>query len=205
MATWLYEIYYIIGWNGTEWLDIFHYSPIFIAFLMTISFLFPLYIKDQKKWKILIKPLLILVLMNWIFYILSWIVFYISIWVFYFSLYDLFRSFYELFTIIGISVTWGLFSYLGCFLYKIIGNRLGIINFNRRIFFTFYLLVFSIMPLSILSVIFYTIHDAFVHWYTLPADAVKMGYPIFWIGVVLGLFSTFHTFYYSPRKRTSKE
>jgi hypothetical protein len=204
MALWLYEISYVIKWPSTGWLRTFHYSPFFLAFLLAISFLFPIWIKnkDNLEWKVYLSSLFTFTVLNCGFYILGWVLHFFSLRLFYLSLAS---SYYELISISGFTLIWGGGVYLGCLSYKILGKRLGIIDLDAKEFLTFFFLVFSVMPISILSVLIYVFYDDFIYWYTLPADAIKMGYPIFWIGVVLGVFSTFHTFYYSPRKRTSKE
>jgi hypothetical protein len=205
MALWLYEILYIIGWAGTEWLKVFHYSPILIAILITFSFLFPLYIKnkDRVEWRNFVKAAILFFLTNWLFYLLGWIIIFISSKIFFYSLFSSFHSYNKLITFIGLTTTWGAFSFLGSLSYKEIGSRIGIISFRRKGFLAFYLMTFSVIPLSVLSLIIFNGYSKL--WYLLPADAIKRGYPIFWICMVLGLFSTFYAFYYSPRTRTKNE
>ena len=124
---------------------------------------------------------------------------FIYIWVFYLTLFSLSRGVPEgimiAFVVFNWLLLWGATSYFGSYLYKTVIKRKEIADLDKKDFRVFFLFVFSAMPLSVISVLCYSVTNVNLNDdLMLPTEAVKMGYPIFWLCLAIGLFSLLHNY-----------
>lgn len=186
-AIWLYEIAVKVGWVSLAWLKTGLVSPYFICFCAATAYIMPFVVKY--------KQLDSRVILTW----LSFICLNIAVFSFgdavlknLFSRFIIFLSFnanikMRLFGLIGV----GIFA----FGYHLITHHL-IFNVRKQQAALFLLSVFLMFFLGIVTAFF------------IPglgnssgiADAVKMGYPQFWICILLGVSGIFTITHFSDKK-----
>ncbi|MBE9466864.1 MAG: hypothetical protein IMY72_00925 [Bacteroidetes bacterium] len=193
MFIWLFEIKVIIGWYDTNWLKTIHYSPILISFLIAVSFLFPIWISREIKLKKIIETLIIFSLINYLFYLSTWIIMAISLIILYGFASFVPSSFYFYITFLSLLMIWLIWAYLGLILYEFTCERKKLLVLSKSNFRNLYLLILSVLPLSMISVKIFSFGDPH-HFYELPICSAKMGYPIFWISIILGFYSIGYTY-----------
>lgn len=174
MGLWLYEIVEIKKWAGLNWLSDQLYSPFIAALLAVFAFMTPFLVNKQLTLKNAIVSINI-------FYTVNIICFQIGKQLCY-ELYSRFwllsgtSSDILLIPLIGLA----LFIFLGLS-YWFVTNKFVKKNKKLNSFFITILLLLSI-PLSLLTIQINSGFGSGTDW----VDTVKMGYPIFWITMLLG-------------------
>lgn len=173
---WLVEILAIKGWHGLNWLKGSLYAPYFSTLLAVFAFITPFcFSSTLSKVKIVVSILILYIISIFCFKLGQTLSFSM-----YSRLFILNKYYPEYpFNIIGISLL--LFPFLG-FTYWIVSNLLLLKNKKTNIIFLTALIISSI-PLSLLTIQLFTGFGTHKGW----IDAVKMGYPIFWLTIGLGL------------------
>lgn len=174
LGLWLYEIVEIKTWFGLNWLSEPLYSPFLAALFAVFAFMTPFIVNKQLTIKKALVSISILYTINIIcFQIGKQLCF---------EMYSRFFWFSEttsntlLIPIKGLF----LFIFLG-FAYWLTTYKLIKENKKINLFFITVLLLLTI-PLSLLTIQINTGFGSGTNW----VDAVKMGYPIFWISMLLG-------------------
>lgn len=175
MSSWLYEIVEIKGWYSLNWLSGQLYSPYIATLFSVFAFMAPFFINRQLTPKNTIICIII-------FYMTNIICFEIGKQL----CYAMYSKFWWLSgttsdIIIMALIALFLFIFLG-FTYRLTTHKF--IKRNRKISTLFItLLLLLITPLSLLTI---QINSGYGHG-TDWVDAVKMGYPIFWTTILLGV------------------
>jgi hypothetical protein len=175
IAIWLFEMTKIIGWSSVDWLQADLISPYFICFLAAVCFMTPIVMKYRKIDGKIILTFLTLSLINIVAFFLA-------------------ETFLK-----------GIFNQLSFFSEKSGLYLLGIVTFigfaASYYFVTHHLIVnmpksfvFVFASSEILMFLLAMITAYFIRGFgktSYIADAVKMGYPQFWICILLGLSGVF--------------
>ena len=184
---WLYEIVVRIGWTSLGWLEKDLFSPFAVCFCAATAYILPFLIKykhiDGK------------VILTWLSFI------FINITVFYMGdavLKSLFSRFSMALSIadnlkmrlLGLLAV-GIFS----FGYYFVTNEL-IIKVCKQQVALFILIVFFMFVLCVVTV---SVFDGFGHA-TGFTEAIKMGYPQFWVCVLLGVSGILTNMYFSEEE-----
>jgi len=172
LAIWLTEIRYFVGWNGIEWIRT-DLKSVYIATLLAVcSYILPVVIISKPKWPNAILSIILL-------YIFSLFSYFISKWIFkqlYIKMGDETHVMYVWYLIFVVTIVAVFFYYVKQFLL-----------FKSEIFhiMTIIAVFISIIPASLISIEWvkgFAVIESFV-------EAVKMGYPIFWLNVLMGFVS----------------
>ena len=186
-AIWLYEIQVRIGWVGLDWLRKDLFSPLGVSFCAATAYLLPFIVKykhiDGK------------VVLTWLSFIC------LNMAVFYFGeavLKSLFSRM-SLLLSVGQSLKMRIFGLLAvgifAFGYSRITDKL-IIKVRKQQVVLFILVAFLMFGLGNLTVYFI---KGFGNGDTL-ADAVKMGYPQFWVCILMGVSGILTLVYFSDEE-----
>lgn len=173
MGLWLFEILQIKSWYGLNWLSGSLYSPHIATFIAVFAFMTPLIISRQVAIKKIVTPTFIL-------YAASILCFEVGKQLCY-KLYCRFCFWTTIDIVIILSIAFTLFIFLGLS-YWLTTQTLIKRNKKVNILYTTTLLLLTI-PLSLVTVQVNPGFGSGTGW----VDAVKMGYPIFWITIMLGL------------------
>jgi len=192
-SSWIFEINHVIGWYDTNWLYTFHYSPFIISFLIALSFLSPLWINTKNKRKKSVNYIIALILLygiNWSFYFICSQTYEFAEAAFYMAAFCGKILFYPVIFLL-ISFMWAVGVLIGTISYKTILEKLKIASITKKEFKIFYLLILLVMPLSDLLLLLSGFDKFF--WVELQAETVKTGLPIFWVSMMLGIFSLYYS------------
>ena len=177
MALWLYEIVEIKTWNSLSWLNGQLYSPFLATLFSVFSFMTPFFINKKLTVKKAIIPFIIFFTINIIcFQIGKFLCYKMNSKCWWLSNKGTINN-----TIVMILTALSLFIFLG-FSYRLTTCKLMKMNKTINTFFITFLLLLAI-PLSLLTIQINPGFGSGTDW----VDAVKMGYPIFWISMLLGL------------------
>lgn len=174
-SLWLYEILTVKGWSDLAWLGGTLYSPYIITLLVVIAYLVPFLMNRKLKpgWLLLSVVLL---------YAVSFSCYKAGEWLSYIP-YSRWGFRWDIPSVIILTAfTLGVFLFLGLS-YWFVTNYFITRNSKKNIFLISMLAILPI-PLSFLMVHIYSFdYQEDTGW----IDAVKMGYPMFWITVVMGI------------------
>jgi hypothetical protein len=175
MSFWLYEILEIKGWYSLNWLSGQLYSPYIATLFSVFAFMTPFFINRQLTAK---KTIICII----IFYMTNIICFQIGKQLCY-TIYSKFWLLSSVTTdlILILLIALVLFIFIGLS-YRLTTHRLIRKNKKINMLFITLLLLLSI-PLSLLTIQINRGFGSGTDW----VDAVKMGYPIFWTTMLLGL------------------
>ncbi len=175
IAIWLFEMTKVVGWSSLDWLQADLISPYVICCLAAICFMTPIVLKYRKIDSKIILTFLTLSLINIAAFFLAET--FLKGVFNRISFFSEKNSFYAL----------GLITFVGFALsYYVVTHHL-IVNMPK-------LFVFVFATSEILMFLLAMITAYFIRGYGnngYIADAVKMGYPQFWICVLLGLSGVF--------------
>lgn len=190
-ALWFAEIHYFIGWEGTEWLSYTHYSIFGIAAMVVISYLLPLRLLSNKPWSLLAKAGTELYFVVLAAYFLEKLVL--------LTLYTQFYGFLNRDWLLVLQVLVIAMTVLS--FYFITQRWLQALRWQQTLIFGAAMLLSY--PLSLLSVryLFNFSKDRIF------LDAIKMGYPFFWITLLMGIAGLIATknFNKSPAPPTQED
>ncbi|MCP4437335.1 MAG: hypothetical protein GY810_00010 [Aureispira sp.] len=176
LLIWLYEINSIIGWNSLEWLNQELYSIYIITLLVVISYLLPIAkISQVGMARVLVCGLTMygaaiggFILARGVFY-------------------DLYNKIPESINHYAWSI-WKLFAIVLLVAIVFFLLKQWLLDATDRFhILTLIVALIAVVPMSLITVEYipgFGVEDHFV-------DAVKMGYPVFWINVLLGITSFF--------------
>jgi hypothetical protein len=170
---WLCEIVGIVGWHGLTWLRTVLYSPYPGILTAAMAFMVPFLLNRPLKKKNIFIPLLIFSTANLLCFEAGRIICYM-----------LYRMgfFFDVKNFIAeVLIVAGLYLLLG-FTYKITSAIFIRKNTKKNILLISFLLPMAI-PLSLLTIEINAGFGTGTGW----VDAVKMGYPIFWTTMLLGI------------------
>ena len=175
IAIWLFEMTKIVGWSSLDWLQADLISPYFICCLAAVCFMTPIVLKYRKIDSKIVLTFLSLALVNIVAFFLAET--FLKGVFNHLSLLGEKSSFYALgaLTFVGFAVS-----------YYFITHYL-IVNMPK-------LFVFIFATSELLMFVFALITAYFIRGFgnnSYIADAVKMGYPQFWICILLGLSGVF--------------
>ena len=173
MSMWLFEIFEIKGWYSLNWLSGQLYSPFIDALLAVVAFITPLITTKQTSTKNIILPIVILYTVNIICYLVGRQLCY--------TLYCRYCFWTTKEIALILIIAFILFVFLGV-AYWFVTDKF--ISQNKKINILL-ITIFTLMtiPLSLFTIRIYSGLGTGSDW----VDAVKMGYPVFWIIFVLGL------------------
>lgn len=173
ISLWLFEIVQMKGWYSLSWLHETLFAPYFVTILAVLAFLIPFQVYGFMNFRKTLFPALILYV--------------ISIVCYEFGKYLCFKfytSFYE-FTMLELismsSISLLLFLILGLS-YWLVSNMW--MKMNRKTN-SLYIALSTLLtiPLSLLAIRIFPCFGSGTNW----IDAVKMGYPVFWMIASLGI------------------
>lgn len=170
-ALWLVEINYLIGWEGTEWLAHTHYSVFVIAALVVLAYLLPLRLLAHKPLVVLAKAGIELYFVTLAAYLLEKLVL--------LTLYTQFYGFLNRDWLLILQVLVLAMTVLS--FYFVTQRWLQSLRWQQTLVFGAAMLL--PYPLSVLSarLLFnFSKNPAFL-------DAIKWGYPFFWITLLMGI------------------
>lgn len=172
LGLWLYEIFKLKGWYSLNWLDGQLYSPYVATLMAVLAFMTPFIISKQVNAKKIILPAIIL-------YVVSILYFEAGKKLCY-ALYCRFCFWAMKELIMIFSATFILFAFLSISFWLVTDK---LIRRNKKINMLFIgIITFAAIPLSLLSIQLNPGFGSQTGW----IDTVKMGYPIFWITLLLG-------------------
>lgn len=173
ISIWLFEILQITGWYGLNWVSEHLYSPYILSFLAAFVFTTPFIINKTTSLQKIIIAIIILGATN--------IICFSGCKYLHFAFYCgvCYWSNFEIAILFSIGLLfYGLFG----FMYWFTTNKF--IRKIKKLNILFFLIMeFLTIPLSILSIHLNTGFGSQTGW----IDAVKMGYPIFWTMITLGI------------------
>ena len=173
MALWLFEVIRIKGWHGLNWLHGHLYSPYVAALLAFFAFIVPFIAIKQVASVKMIFPVFLLYIVNIFCFEAGRQVCY--------ALYGRYYFWDTKELVLFLSFAFILYLFLAL-AYWFVANKL--IKKNRKINILLIMLFTMLsIPLSLLAIRINTGFGMGVDW----VDAVKMGYPIFWTTMALGL------------------
>jgi hypothetical protein len=173
-AIWLYEVVKIVGWQGLTWLNIRLYSPYFGCLLAACAYLVPFLISRRLNLKNIFISMIILFSTNLICFELGKGLCYSTFAHFPLPGFSLPFKIYLLDSVL-------LYLFLGL-IYKITTGKFIKKSWKVNMLFIALILVFA-NPLSIISIEINSGYGTGTSW----IDAIKMGYPIFWTTILLGI------------------
>jgi hypothetical protein len=171
-SLWLYEILKIKGWYSLNWLNEQLYSPYIAALIAVVAFITPFIINKQPLTKKIIFAAILL-------YSVSIICFEVGKQLCY-TLYCRFCFWTTKDIILIFLISFMLFPFLGLFYWLVTHKFIKKNKKTNILFISLFLL--SVIPLSLVTIKINTGFGNGTDW----VDAVKMGYPIFWITMLLG-------------------
>jgi len=172
LAMWLTEIRVYIGWEGIEWIrrDL---KSVYITILFSVfSYVIPAVIFVRPKW---LNTLLCIFTL----YFFSLLSYFVSKWIFkqlYIKIGEESHVFYVWLLIVTVTIVAIIYYYVKQFL---------LFRSERFHVMTIVAVFISIVPASLITIEWfkgYAVIESFV-------DAVKMGYPLFWLNVLMGWVS----------------
>lgn len=171
MAAWLYEIVYRIGWFGLNWLGHEHLSVFVIIAAVVLAYLLPFEIIKSKPLSQIILPFIIL----FVFSLLAYYFIKYELAIFYSRYISVNRTllFLQMLTV-PYFVAYGFYFVSKQFLLPV----QPVLRWQMT------LGIILVIPLSLLSV---RLYDGLAPAQHSFVDAVKMGYPFFWITFVMGV------------------
>ncbi len=173
MGVWLFEIVIIKGWYGLNWLEGVLYSPYLACLIVAVTYLFAFFVNQQLS---LGKTIVFMVTL----YAINIVCFKSGEYLCH-LMYCRFcfwgRVEIYLFLLSGIS----LYLLLG-FSYWFFSNKF-ILRCRKMAILSLAIIAFLAVPLSLITI---TLLPGFGHG-TNEVDAVKMGYPVFWTTLLVGL------------------
>lgn len=167
---WLIEIVLKIGWHGTAWLKQDLYSPILISLFAAMAYITPFWVRYRKVDRRIILTLLVFYMINVSCYLLAHVLFS-----------GLQSQSTPLLKVLGILI---FILFAGGYYY--VTNEL-IMPIKKRFATLFALSEVLMFVLSMVSIFIIKGFGRGGQW----VDAVKMGYPAFWITLFLGLSAVF--------------
>jgi hypothetical protein len=177
LLLWMYELHQVIGWQGVKWLRQPIQSVYVITFLIVLTFLLPLIV-------VLKMPI------GWtLFYT---ILLYGASLVAFFSARAMFHTLYTRGLVLGDEalIAYSIWKLLGIVILLSIIYFIPMRHFHKKTdgmhVLTIIVAFISVIPASIICV------ETIPLWNHRAAflDAVKIGYPAFWVPVFLGMLST---------------
>jgi hypothetical protein len=173
MGLWLYEILKIKGWYSLTWLSEQLYSPFIATLFAVFAFMTPFVVCKQTTAKKIIFSTIIL-------YVISILCFSVGKDLCY-ALYGRFYFWKTQDIVLYLSTGIILFPSLGI-IYWFVTNQF--IKKNKKINMLFItIFIIGVIPISIFTIELNKGFSTQSGW----VDVVKMGYPIFWITMALGL------------------
>lgn len=173
VSLWLFEILTVKQWNSLDWLRGQLYSPYISALLAVLSFMVPFLLMKQVATKKVVLSLAILYIVNIICYEAGKRLCY--------ALYCKFCFWTKSDIVFLFSIAFTLFAFLGI-AYWFVANKW--IRKTRKInILLITLLAGLVIPLSLVAIQVNTGFGSQTGW----VDAVKMGYPMFWMILLLGV------------------
>ena len=190
IALWLWELYSHSGWPGLQWVRESYWSVYFILFFTVFAYLFPFrHLKERSPWDLLLPGLVL--------YTVSLVAFHLAKAI----LFTLFSPFGATmgFRLLIFLILVIFFTSYGFYLV----TQQQIMKVRGRQIMLFMIIITSTVPLSLLTVKLY--NGPAAGSYTSFIDAVKVGYPFFWIVIGMGLASIYSQLYLGrvPEKETS--
>lgn len=173
-AIWLYEISVIFSWHGLGWIYAPLKSPYIITLLTVLAFVLPIHLANRniphsKK----AKAIALLYLTSMLFYRLGKMICY--------SVYQIFLPLDFLIGYLILSLI--IFLLLG-YTYWFLSNRFLMPNKKKNTLLLAFMSLLTV-PVSWVTVYIVPGYGSSYQW----VDAVKMGYPVFWITLLLGISS----------------
>ena len=169
---WLFEITVVKGWHSLNWLSGTLFAPFICTFLAAIVYLSPFYLNKFTLKNILVSLVILYAVNLLCFFIGREICFLLycryCIWS---------ASGLVILLLVALLVTF----FLG-FAYWYVTNKF-LRKLSKKYVFFISLGVITSVPFSILTIHIYSGFGSQTGW----VDAVKMGYPIFWCVLLLGL------------------
>lgn len=177
IGAWWYELHIVIGWEGNAWLDLPLRTIYGLLFLVVMTFLIPLMVELKMPF-----------LWGFLYALLLYAV---SYWAF-FAAYNLFEQLYSQ----GVAarderqIAFSIWKLLGIVITTASVYFVPLRHFLRTTdgmhVLTIMVAFISVIPASIICI------EHLPLWSTKTAfiDAVKVGYPMFWTPIFLGLLST---------------
>jgi len=177
MGLWLFEIIAIKNWDSMAWLKQRLYSPFIIIPITVWAYILPFYLEQKVTIKASLLPFIILcVVANICFTIGKRLCF---------ALYNNYAfDGLQSYSILIISA-FALFALLGFTCWFVANLNMGNTRKRNTVFITL-LLIFTV-PLSLFTVQLIPALGQGDDW----IDAVKMGYPVFWITIFMGVSGIF--------------
>ncbi len=186
---WLFEIVQLIGWEGSYWLQATHYSVYFINLLVVIAYLTPVYLIKKTDWQKLLYTAIELYAVAIVAYLISKSVLY--------TMYGGIYAFLNFYSTLGI-----------LFLIPIMTGVSYFLVTKRQLYPLSWR---SAIPLSLAMLL-----PIFLSWLTMQVlpgfdrisvsigspNVIKMGYPFFWITLLMGMASLINLHYF--QKTTSR-
>jgi hypothetical protein len=177
MGVWLFEIVAIKTWDSMAWLKHRLYSPLIIIPFTVWAYILPFYMERKVDLKGTLVPFVILCAIAVICFTIGKRLC--------FALYNNYDfDGLESYSILILSA-FALFALLGFTCWFVANLRMGNTRKRNTVFITL-LLIFTV-PLSLFTVQLIPGLGSGDDW----IDAVKMGYPVFWITVFMGLSGIF--------------
>ena len=175
LAIWLFEITKIIGWKSLQWLETELFAPYIICCLAAACFMTPMMLKYRKIDGKIILTFLTFSLINVIAFFLAEV---------------FFKGIYNRADLAGNKYVFyllGVMTFLGFSIgYQLVTHYL-IVNMPKLfalVFATSEILMFLLAIITVYFIRGFGSNYGFV-------DAVKMGYPQFWVCILLGLSGVF--------------
>lgn len=172
MISWLAELIYVVGWEGEKWGTAYLNTVYLICFFVVLSYLSPVLIFVKVKFKNFIITFTIL-------YISSILAYYIAKKLFielYHKMPEDKHVIYVWLLIVLVTVVAFVFFYI---------KQMLLYKSDRFHVMTLVAVFISVVPASLITLEWikgFVSTESFI-------DAVKMGYPIFWLNIFLGLVS----------------
>jgi hypothetical protein len=172
MILWLTEIIYRVGWNGIEWIVTDLKSVYLLTLLAVLSYVLPMIFLSKVKVRNTIISLTLL-------YLFSLLGYFATKWIFrqlFDKIGDDTHVLYVWLLIFDVTVIAAIFYYT---------KQYFLLKSERFHLMTIVAVFISIVPASLISIEWvkgFASTESFV-------DAVKMGYPVFWLNILLGWVS----------------
>jgi hypothetical protein len=172
MLIWLIEIRSFIGWDGISWINTDLKAVYIVTLFAVLSYLFPILITCKPKRRIVFISILLL-------YFFSLFGFFVSKWIFgqlYTKIGDETHVIYVWYLIVTVTLVAAVFYFVKQLLF-----------FKSEFFhiMTIVAVFISIIPASLISIEWVKGFATSVSF----VESVKMGYPLFWLNVMLGWVS----------------
>ncbi len=163
---WLLEIVVTIGWKGDAWLKRDLYAPVLICLFAALTYITPFWVRYRKIDTRIILTVLTFYMINFSCYLLADVFFK-----------GLHYHSTPLLKVLGILI---FIIFAGGYYY--VTNEL-IMPIKKRFALLFVLCELMMYILSMICHFIFSGFDTTVQW----VGAVKMGYPAFWINILLGI------------------